>query len=153
MDIIFVIVITAITLLVCYIIGRSIEKKHYRSIEEREKRYQHILVFNERTPSPNLTGQPFYLVTGSVVMSSDYFKQYISMLKAFFGGRLSSYEKMMDMGRREAILRMKEDAYRKGATIIFNVRLETAMLNQAQKNQNQIVSSELFAYGTAWIMK
>lgn len=152
MDIIFALVISAITLAVCYIWGKSIEKKHYRSIIEREKRLRHILLFNERTPSASLSGQPFYLVSGSVVMSSDYFKQYVSMLKNLFGGRLGSYEKMMDMGRREAILRMKEDAMRKGATMIFNVRLETAMLNQAQGDKG-VVSSELFAYGTAWIVK
>ncbi len=149
MDILFFWIVSGLTLLVCFFAGKAIEKKHYQSVKERERRLRNILVFNEKTPDSALAGQPFYLVSGSVVMSGDYFKQVLASIKGIFGGRINSYEAMMDLGRREAILRMKEQAARQGATIIFNVRLETATLNQAQGKKGP-ACAELFAYGTAW---
>jgi len=62
-----------------------------------------------------------------------------------FGGRVSSYESLLDRGRREAILRMKESA--KGASEIVNVRIETSSIS---KNDNRGIGSiEVYAYGTA----
>ena len=139
-----------LTLLVCFLIGKSIEKKHYQELEKREARLRHILIFNEKIPPPRVAGQPFYLVSGSVVMSGDYFKQVVAAMKNFFGGRLTSFEAMMDLGRREAVVRMKEDAARRGASMIFNVRLETATLNQAQGKQG-LACAEHMAYGTSWV--
>ena len=138
-------------LLVCFLVGKSVEKKHYQKLEKREARLRHILVFNEKIPPHRVAGQPFFLVSGSVVMSGDYFKQVVASLKNFFGGRLTSFEAMMDLGRREAIVRMKEDAARRGASMIFNVRLETATLNQAQGKQG-LACAEHMAYGTAWVV-
>ncbi|MCL2161292.1 MAG: YbjQ family protein [Betaproteobacteria bacterium] len=128
-------------------IGSALERRHYRSIREREARLGHILVFAERQPPPHFAGQPFHLVSGSVVISSDYFKTIAAGLKALVGGRLTSYETLLDRGRREAILRMKEQAAQHGAQVIFNVRLETSTLNQ--NRGNSIICAELLAYGTA----
>jgi uncharacterized protein YbjQ (UPF0145 family) len=77
-----------------------------------------------------------------------------SLLKGLFGGRLNSFESMLDRGRREAILRMKEEARRMGAKAIFNVRLETSTLssssNGAGRSKKGLACVELVAYGTAW---
>ncbi|MGL4668504.1 MAG: YbjQ family protein [Saezia sp.] len=151
MDILIFLAFTVILGLVGLIFGRINEKKHYRSIVEREKRYQHILLFNEKLPPVHLSGQPFYLVDGSTVMSSDYFKQIIANLKLIFGGRISSYESMLDRGRREAILRMKAEAAKKGATMIFNVCLHTSPLNDQNSGQYKSNCIEILAYGTAWV--
>ena len=62
------------------------------------------------------------LVTGSVVISVDYFKRFVSFLRDIFGGRVGAYESLIDRARREAILRMKENA--KGADIILNLKLK-----------------------------
>ncbi|MDR2128784.1 MAG: YbjQ family protein [Burkholderiaceae bacterium] len=139
-----------IALLLTFPIGLYLEKRHYRSIREREARLRDILIFNERTPPASLAGQDCALVSGSVVVGADRFRQWLAYLKSIFGGRLGSLESIMDRGRREAILRMKEDAHRKGANAIFNVKIETAMLHQADRWQ-QFIKVELFAYGTAWM--
>ncbi|PSN14211.1 hypothetical protein C7271_21855, partial [filamentous cyanobacterium CCP5] len=47
--------------------------------------------------------------------------------------------------RREAILRMKADARRWGATQIVNVRIETAELGG---KTGQLIAVEVIAYGT-----
>ena len=43
------------------------------------------------------------LVAGSVVISEDYFKRIVSSLQSLFGGRLRSYESLVDRARREAV--------------------------------------------------
>ena len=48
-----------------------------------------------------------------------------------FGGRVSAYETLVDRARREAILRMKEEA--KGADIILNMRLETSSISKGRE--------------------
>lgn len=129
--------------------GMLIERRHYRSIRAREEALRHILVFNEKRTPIALSGQYFHLVQGSVVVSSDYFKNIAAGLKSLFGGRLTSYESLMDRGRREAILRMKEQAAAVGANAIFAVRLETSTLNNLSRGGG-IASAEFLAYGTAW---
>jgi len=126
--------------------GTVLERRHFRSIREREARLSHIPVFADRKPPPEFSGE-FHLVCGSVVISSDYFKTFAAGLKGIVGGRIGSFETLIERGRREAILRMKEEAARQGAQAVFNVRLETSTLNQ---NQGQgLICAELLAYGTA----
>jgi len=137
-----------VLLLTALIVGKTLERRHYRSIREREAQLKHIRVFAERRPPPNFSGQPFYLVSGAVVISSDYFKTFVAGIKGLFGGRLTTYETLLDRGRREAILRMKEQAAQYGAKAIYNVRLETSTLNQNKKKS--IICSEMLAYGTAF---
>lgn len=150
MEIILALFLSCILLLVGFIFGRMEEKKHYASIVAREERLKHILIFNEKLPPGWVAGQPFYLVDGSVVISGDRFKQFVAGLKQLFGGHITSYESMLDRGRREAILRMKESAHRYGASMIFNVHLQTAVLADNNNRKGQLVCAEILAYGTAW---
>ncbi|MDR2710937.1 MAG: YbjQ family protein [Burkholderiales bacterium] len=140
-------VIFVLLVLTGLIVGTILERRHYRSIKKREVELGHILVFTERMPPHQFAGQPFQLVSGSVVVSGDYFKTAAAGLKKIIGGRLTSYESLLDRGRREAILRMKEQAAQFGAQAIFNVRFETSSLNQ--KRKNGIICAEMLAYGTA----
>ena len=56
----------------------------------------------------------------------------LCFLRSFFGGRLTSYETLLDRGRREAVLRMKQAAHERGAHMVVNVLFETSALNQNQ---------------------
>ena len=91
------------------------------------------------------------LVAGNVVISVDYFKRFVAGLRSLVGGRVIVYETLLDRARREAILRMKEEAKRHGARLVFNVKLETASISKGRKNT--IGSVEVLAYGTALIPK
>ena len=146
---VFNLVLSAVLMPVGYFFGKRDEKKHYRSIIEREKKYCHILLFNEKRPPVLVAGQPFALVHGSAVISGDHFKQVVAMLKNLLGGRLTTYETMLDRGRREAILRMKEKADAMGATMIFNVSMQTTTLGQ-KTGKHGLACAEIMAYGTAW---
>lgn len=129
-----------------YVFGRLAEQRHFASIRAREEEMRDILVFNERhLPVGDWRSGP--MVGGNVVISVDYFKRLVAGLRGLFGGRLTSYESLLERARREALLRMKEDARRHGSNMIINVRLETASISKGR--EEQIGSVEVYAYGTA----
>lgn len=143
--------IVLVLLLVGYVTGRIAEQRHYRSILKREHASRDLLVIPSKflptmNPSP-LTS----LVLGNVVVSVDYFKRFVAGLRGLLGGRVVAYESLVDRARREAILRMKEEARRKGAQMVFNVKLETSSISKGRKNT--VGSVEVLAYGTALIPK
>lgn len=138
-----------VLLAVGYGFGQRAEKQHYASILEREERLRGLLLIQSRFP-PQIEPPPrTTLVGGSVVISVDYFKSFVAGLRNLIGGRLTPYESLIDRARREAVLRMKEEALKQGATMIVNVKFEAVPLYKGQ--QGAIQSVEAFAYGTALI--
>lgn len=133
-------------IVVGYVSGRIVEARHYRSIVAREQEFLSLpVVTMKRALDPAREVARAELVGGSVVVSVDYFKRFLAGLRNFFGGRVSSYETLLDRARREAILRMKAEA--KGADIILNMRLETSSISKGARKT--IGSVEVLAYGTA----
>ncbi len=130
-----------------YVFGRRAEKKHFESIIEREGEYRDLLAFSERFPPPDMSVSESKLVGGTVVISIDYFKRLAAGLRNIFGGRVTAYESLIERARREAILRMKEDAMAMGAHMIINVKLETSSITKG--SGDQVGAVEVYAYGTA----
>lgn len=131
-----------------YGFGHYAEKKHYRSLIEREKHYNGLPAVASRTPPMDVNYEQ-QLVVGSVVVSIDYFKRFLANLRNLFGGRVTAYETLLDRARREALLRMKAQAESAGATLVFNVKYETSSISKGRRNN--IGSIEMLAYGTALI--
>ena len=129
-----------------YTVGRIAERRHYRSIIAREKDMANVMVFTNRFP-PLTQRASQALVTGSVVVSEDYFKRVVSGLQSLFGGRLRAYESLLDRARREAVLRMKQEARDKGAKMIINVKFQTFSI--PGRNPKSFGAIEVMAYGTA----
>ncbi|MDR0666492.1 MAG: YbjQ family protein [Campylobacteraceae bacterium] len=134
---------------ITYFTCKFIEKRYYNSIKKREESMKDIFIFNEKYAPEKLVSGKFHLIRGSAVMSGGYFKRYAAGLKSNFGGRLNSLESFMDIGRRESILRMKEQAKEMEVDTIFNVRFETTMIRQ----HKGWFCAEFLAYGTAWKRK
>jgi len=143
-------IVPLVLLLIGYIFGRYAEKRHYREIIRRERELQNLPAVATKA-LPQIPNLDCALVTGSVVISVDYFKQFLAGLRNIFGGRVTSYETLLDRARREAQLRMKEQARDMGARIICNVKLETSSISKG--GRNSIGSVEILAYGTAFIPK
>ncbi len=143
--------ISIILLITGYLTGRSFEVRHYKRIRLREKKFHHIPIITSRWQECIEEDEEGILFTGGVVISSDYFKTFISALRMFFGGRIREYETLLDRGRREAILRMKEKAARWGAEKIINMRLEHSSIygGNMQKGGFALPAVEVFAYATA----
>jgi uncharacterized protein YbjQ (UPF0145 family) len=132
-----------------YGFGRYSEKRHYKSILKRENDLNRIPAIVLRFPPPSTKPQKTELVMGSVVVSNDYFKRIAASLRALVGGRVKSYETLLDRARREAVLRMKEQADAMGANMVFNIKMETSSISKGRKNK--VGSVEVLAYGTAII--
>lgn len=143
--------IVFILLLVGLIFGRMAEQRHFRYLKQQELILRRVLVFNEKQPPKDQKFQSAELVVGSVVIAEDYFKRMAAALKGLVGGRLTAYESLMDRGRREAIIRMKQAARECGAEMIFNVRIETARLSESDGNRQALFAAEFIAYGTALV--
>ncbi len=139
-------IIFAVLMTAGYTVGRILETRHYASIRLRERRYQDVLAFAMRFPPDSVTPQDAYLVHGTVVVSADYFKTVVAGLRNLVGGRFRSYETLMERARREAVLRLKEDARRKGAKLVVCVRFETTTITGGWAP-----SMEVMAYGTALV--
>jgi uncharacterized protein YbjQ (UPF0145 family) len=139
-------IVFAVLMAVGYVAGRIAERRHYRSILEREQQMAGVLVFSNRFPPLAGTGGQA-LVAGSVVVSEDYFKRMVSALQSIFGGRLRAYESLLDRARREAVLRMKQEASERGARMIVNVKFQTFSI--PGRNPRSYGAVEVMAYGTA----
>jgi uncharacterized protein YbjQ (UPF0145 family) len=130
-----------------FIFGRYAERKHYRSIWQREDELRHVLVLNLRFPPPGMLRHDGELVSGNVVISVDYFKTVVAGLRSLVGGRISVYESLLDRARREAILRMQAQAAKLGAEMVINMKFETSRVSG--NAGRSIGSIEVLAYGTA----
>jgi len=131
------IIILLILLATGYFFGQHAEKKHFKSIIAREK--------------PPITQHELNteLVAGNAVISIDFFKKFVASLKMLFGGKVTQYESLLDRARREALLRMKEQAALKNAFVVMNTRVETASISKNSKRRNSVGAVEVLAYGTA----
>ncbi len=148
MESLFQLIILIVLLALGYFAGTIAEAKHYRSIEEREQNFLNLpAVTIENAMEETAEIVAVKLVTGSAVISVDYFKRFLAALRNIFGGTVASYETLVDRARREAVLRMKEQA--RTANIIINCRIETAAIGKSANQRNTVGSIEALAYGTA----
>ena len=131
-----------------YGFGRYAERNHFRSIIKREQESLHCPVVTLDSYPGMDNNMDSQLVAGNVVVSIDYFKRFLAGLRNIFGGRMSSYETLLDRARREAILRMKESAMSSGAVAVINARVETSSISK-NASRGSVGSVEVLAYGTA----
>ncbi len=134
------IVIFVILFSVGFGFGRYNERKHLQYLDKQEQRLAYIRVNNSRFIESTLPG---HMISSNVVISHDYFKYAIANVQNMLGGRLTSYESVVERARREAIIRLKLEAEKMGADQIMGIRLSTTELGM----QGGMV--EVFAYGTA----
>ena len=136
-------------LLLAYFIGSHLESNHYKSIREREEATKDMVVINFPRFPFEVEIERADLVMGSVVVSHDYFKRFLAQLRIIVGGRIKAYEPLLDRARREAVLRMKEQALAHGHNTVVNIRLETSRLANSRRGGKGTAGVEMLAYGTA----
>ena len=134
-------------LLLAYFIGSHLESNHYKSIREREAATKDMVAIN--FPRFPFDVERADMVMGSVVVSHDHFKRFLAQLRIIVGGRIKSYEPLLDRARREAVLRMKEQALARGHNTVVNIRLETSRLANSRRGGKGTAGVEMLAYGTA----
>lgn len=138
-----------LVLVVGGLIGSAQQRKHFDELERRENALGDFLLTDLKTPPPGLNAAGAALVSGSVVIAADHFKTLRTKWRKLFGGEIRSLAKMQERARREAILRMVEEAKRLGATSVCNLRIETCAIGSRQ--EGKVTGCEIIAYGTASI--
>ena len=150
MDALFVLIsnlgIPLLVIVIALITGSVVERRHYRSIDHRERRLGHIALINGKHYPDDHPIVKARFVEGAVVISYDYFKRFLAGLRQIFGGEVKAYVSLLDRGRREAMLRMKESC--PDADLIVNFRVETSSVSKGRRKRS-IGSVEVIAYGTA----
>ena len=136
-------------LLLSYFIGRHLESNHYKSIREREAATKDMVAINFPRFPFDVEIERAGMVMGSVVVSHDNFKRFLAQLRIIVGGRIKSYEPLLDRARREAVLRMKEQALARGHNTVVNIRLETSRLANSRRGGKGTAGVEMLAYGPA----
>lgn len=139
---------TGFLLIIGVFFGTRAQKKHVADMHRRKAELSHIIMTNLKT-LPEEAKQPV-LVTGSVVIAFDYFRRFIARFIMFFGGRITMYEEMLDRARREALLRLLEEADAAGASQVHNIRFEFTRVGSSGSG-GVGGGAELLAYGTAVI--
>lgn len=142
-DILLPLVVTVVLIAVGLVVGRSRERAHIRELDEREAASASIIVTDLKTPPLRVRPRRASYVSGSAVIATDYFKTIASQLRAIVGGEVKSLGTLIDRARREARLRMVEEAKAGGAIAVINVRIETSEIG------GKTPMTEVFAYGTA----
>ena len=80
------------------------------------------------TTTPALEGQPIkqYLgiVTGETIIGANAIKDFMAGLTDFFGGRSSTYEKVLIEAKDSALAELQQRAAQKGANAIVGIDLD-----------------------------
>ncbi len=130
------------------ITGSIIEHQHLNSLREREARLR-IGVTNLE-PGDLAGVEMRAIVGGQAVIAADRFKVWLGNLVSIFGGELKTLTSVMARARREAILRMLQQAEDLGADQVWNVRLDTSNIGKGEEGRGRGgVMAEIYAYGTA----
>ena len=125
--------------------GQVAERRHFKQLDQRESALARFPVVDVAR-IPGIDGTTGTVVYGEVVVATDYFKTFLASLRNLVGGEVGSYQKLLTRGRREARLRMLEQAGKLGASAVVNVRY--AMTDIGGR---RAPNTEVFCYGTAII--
>jgi uncharacterized protein YbjQ (UPF0145 family) len=131
-------------------VGGWNERRHYDSIRRREQEMSDMLVTDLRSmPFSFAQGAPS-LVIAEVAIGSDYLKSFLSSLRKIFGGEMKSYLTLADRARREAKLRIMEQARRQGYNAVANVRYYSADVGGNASGAGKMPLVTVIACGTAY---
>lgn len=109
-----------------WIIGGQRERAHLRDLARREALHAGVLRTDLRAYGPADASGGALLVTAEVVIAADYCKVFIAGLRNLLGGNLRAYETLMERARREAVLRLIEQARGKQFDALCCVRIESS---------------------------
>ena len=90
-------------LMIAYFIGSAIERRHFKDIQAREKRQRAFPVVTFETLPEDWQVTSAELIQGNVVISLDYFKRVIAGLRGLIGGRIKTYEPLLDRARHDSV--------------------------------------------------
>ena len=131
-------------------VGGATERQHFRRLQRREDRQADLVVSQLKSfPYATAGDAPPRMVVAEVVIATDYLKSFLAKLRNIFGGGVRSYETLLVRARREATLRILEEARRQGYNAVCNIRLETADVG-GNSSEHRVAMAAIIATGTAY---
>jgi len=115
-----------------------LEYKHRQYMDEREKLLGDIHINTSKRAGPDAVNAT--ILYGSVVITHDIFRTFFIQFRKLIGGNIKAYERLIDRGRREAFIRLREEARLRGFNKVINVRFTNNYVTKS--------AIELVAYGT-----
>lgn len=113
-----------------WVVGGHRERAHLRDLVRREKLNANIMRTDLRAYGPADSRAGATMVTSEVVIGADYCKILLASLRNLLGGNLRSYETLADRARREAILRLIEQARDQDFNALCCVRIESSNIGK-----------------------
>lgn len=124
-----------------WLIATYLERRHNAQMSAREELLSDVRVSTTKKAGP--AASEGTMVIGSVVIAHDFFRTLIIQLRKLIGGNIKPYERLVTRGRREAFIRLREEAAVRGLDQVINVRFDSAHIS------GRFLSAvELVAYGT-----
>ena len=124
-----------------WLIATLYERRHNKQMAEREALLSDIKLSNTKHTGDNAASG--VLIYGSVVVAHDFFRTLIIQFRKIIGGNIKAYERLVVRGRREALIRLREDARLRGFDRVVNIRYGSSHIS------GMFISAiELVAYGT-----
>lgn len=136
--------------LVAFVWGPQRTRAHAASLARREQALAGIFITNSRrfdgaVVHPDAAPR---LLNVELVWGVDRFQALVASILNLFGGELDNVSQVMLRVRREAILRLKEQAQKNGYNALTNVRIAPADIGTDPQKQNLTVA--MVASATAY---
>ena len=125
-----------------WLIAAWFERRHIKSMNIREIPLSEISI-NTSKQASDCEPEGCTLLIGSVVVAHDYFRTLIIFIRRLIGGNIRPYERLVQRGRREALIRLKEEAELRAIDKVINVRFTTTAISG-----RFLHAVEMVAYGT-----
>ena len=133
-----------------FFVGGTTERRHFARLERREAATRGFLATQSKyylgNPEPGHTPT---LIVKEVIIASDYLKSFLAKLRNIFGGEVYSFESLLERARREALLRIIEEAQSNGYNAICNLRMDTAEIGGNLDKRGTAMAS-ILASATAY---
>ena len=131
-------------------VGGATERRHFRNLQQREDQQADCFVTQIKSFPNAAPGElPPRMVVAEVVIATDYLKSFLAKLRNIFGGEVRSYQSLLVRARREASLRILEEARRQGYNAVCNLRFDTADVGGSSTAQ-RVAMVAIIASGTAY---
>ncbi|TWT86763.1 hypothetical protein Mal64_35930 [Pseudobythopirellula maris] len=133
------------------IFGTAMERRHLRRLESREQAHAGFLVTQLKSyPGAVDTSVTPRMYAAEAVVATDYLKSFLSGIRKFFGGELKSYKSLLERARREAQMKVVEQAAADGYDTACNFRYITADIGGALNPKQKSVIVAMLVSATAY---
>jgi uncharacterized protein YbjQ (UPF0145 family) len=133
-------------------LGRWYQGRLLKVLDGKEKQHGSLFKSNKSlstsSPMATMNASSSTLLHVSICVGPSWGQMFFMWVKSLFGGRLHSYDTVLDFGRREVLMRLHQQANELGCASIVNIRIETSVISFAKNDKSKQSSVEFLAFAT-----